>query len=400
MTIRIASFPIITTDMFANELCAGLSAPLCGDVGDTGSTSTSAVCSEHGIRTAIVRELTGIVHGDSTVDMSDTTVGHIYKNTDYDEELSANTIYLRSIDSTNSRFSFRTDNGVIFISYDNSISDAVSSTYVGGGRDQMWCTVPSDSSIWDNFNSGTKIADGYCSYVLPICANMNLVLSTDQALAYWNKDISLAKMSVRIPLENAFVSGGQIIQVGIQDDPSKFGYFTTKTASEIATYGEWQTFNFSQEMYEKQYSYFDAPCAITFYTTGITINDGTSFLGSFEYRVWYDQVNYWNETVEYVELSAGEHTRDNAILKTATADGLAEVQYFSGGWMDWNGNAGNSYFSLSGGSPSGEYFSDKYSLSRINVLSGKDLALYIGVSGTGDYEPTGTVMLKYGFSEY
>jgi hypothetical protein len=272
------SFPIKTTDRKASELVFGLCPVLCGEI-SLDSPGTSAVVSEYGIRSIIDDKIMSLVtlHNDGTGEDFADNVG-----VDYD--LNSANVYMSSL-TGDSRFSIVLDStgNIVNISYDGSaavFNINANNMYVQGGREQITDTFgrfpPADSGGVISGNiyllSGTTLG-------IPICANMQYSLSGDRTLSAlacyeYNKDIAMGKIGIRIPYEHAFPVSNAEIYLGTVSEPTKFGYFKTMNAADVANNGEWANFTYSPEMQRNQYSYFTSPNQVIAYTKGLQGNVG------------------------------------------------------------------------------------------------------------------------------
>ena len=281
--VALNSFPIVTTDRKATEIQFGLSPALCGDVSLT-SPSTSAVVSEAGIRQYTDLRLMSTVSGVNLSPLGVSVFDHVGIN----DSINQAVVYISPLSSTNERFNIYLSGNTIVADYDGGAAIYpvnANNMYVQGGRYQItdtFGTFPAPDV--NGLVSGHITLLNGSTAGIPLCANMQNYLAGDVtlsglALYTYNKDIALGKVGIRIPYNGAFPIANIPVYLGTDAEPKKLGYFLTKTANDVQSNGEWVNFNYSSEMMNNQYAYFQTPQQIVGWTDGLTNNPGGVGIG-------------------------------------------------------------------------------------------------------------------------
>jgi len=276
---------------------------------------------------------------------------------------------------------------------------------------------------------GYYLTSGFSTDFTTICANMQYSLSgsatlSAAALTEYNKDISLGKIAIRIPIESAYPFNGQLIYLGydsINDPPelSTFkilGSFQTKTSSDILLDGEYIPLIYTSAMFLNQYEYFENPAKIYAYTNelfksvsgNVNTSGGVDFgpllsfptgptsaynwLGSFETRFFYDKINYFNiETSSFI--LDGTNDYNNPLNIILSNNSILQIKYISGD-LDYNGIL-NTFYAVSGNNNVINY-TDKNEIIQMiksdNTLN--NVNIYTVLSGC-----TNSMLLQYSIEE-
>lgn len=398
---KLLNFPITTTDTKASIYSEGLCPTLSSDVGLTGSLS--GVDSEYGVRFALDEHCQNQISG---VNLNNGV--ECFKQYTYDSVDNQGEIQLRSILTNSNRFTVSELSGDINIYYNGNpaIQYTTSGRNVQGGAHQLISNIGGKTSFPYSLNIGTNLytVSGVCTEYIEVCANMqntsltgNPTLSSD-ALYYWNTDIAVAKIAIRIPLENSFPTSNQIIWVGSNSNNTYYGYFKTRTSTQISNSGEWVDFIYSQDMYTKQFNYITTPDKIKLYTTGITVNETppggavTGTVGKVDLRVFYDQIVYGGDTIETVTLSSNYNDQNNYITKVFPSIGTAYIKYLSG---SYNTPYSNDLTIFNASKNSVEYYGDKENWISISGTAGTSANIYIKSSVPSGN--TGLLNVEYNF---
>ena len=398
---KILNFPILTTDSKASESNEGLCPALSSDVGLIGNTTS--VNSEYGIRKALDRHCQNQISGINLGGGSE-----FFKQYIYDSVNSTPEIELRSIKTNSSRFTISELSGNLNIHYNGNpaIQYTTSGRYVQGGSNQLVNSLGGKSTFPYSNLIGTNLYTviGLCTDVIEVCANMqNTSMATNptlssEALYHWNTDISIGKIAVRIPLENSFPTSNQVIWVGNKNNNKYYGYFKTRTSTQISNSGEWVDFVYSQGMYSKQFNYITTPDKVTLYTSGITVNATppggavTGTVGRVDLRVFYDQVVYGGDTIETVNLDSSINNQSSKITKTFASRGIANIKYKNGSY-DTPYSNDNTIYNASIGSV--EYYGDKDNWISLSGDTGTSVGIYI--KSSNPTSNVGSLELEYNF---
>jgi len=396
MTANITRFPVKIINRFATEDQSGLCPALCASISDPTSASTSGVVSEYGIRLGIKDKVESLVSG-SNLGVGEGVFSEFVYVGDRRPQFR-----LKSLSTQNrKRITFEISNDTAVVKYDGRPGFDqiyVNNSWVQGGVYQMVGTIGGIADDWDSKVDQT--ITGYSTEGIPVCANADPV---------WDTDIAVAKIGIRIPANNGFAVSGQIIGIGTTADPYMLGSFRTATSAQILKTGEWRDFDYSSDMCDKQYTYFETPASIVAYTTGATtvLNGYSSEYSKFDVRVWFDKVDYSGITIYPFDaiLMGGFYLESIDIVEryTVSTDSWTTLASLPGNRRDAAGFSIDGVTYLVGGGPGGTSFNNAkrldsyYSVTNVWQLVNKTIPVGRSFLGALSIPGTTTAIVGPGF---
>jgi len=256
---------------------------------------------------------------------------------------------------------------------------------------------------------GRYITSGFSNLNLPLSAGMTT--TTD-----WRNDMVIGKIAIRIPYESSFPLNGEIIDIVYDNNtpPSeatmiKLGEFETRTSAMIENLGEWQPLTYTSAMYIDQFEYFTTPNNIYAYSDGhsqFVIGDPLSttsgyitawptpvsdydWLGSFDIRLFYDQISYNKIDDEIISIDSSTDDQSSPLTRVIAGDGCVEFRWESDSYTDQYGIESTVY-NVSGDL---EYYGDNNNRIKFPVSNGD--TVYIYVTSSDAASNVGTMNIKY-----
>ena len=306
----ISSFPVEAATIYASTTGRGLLSGLVYDmdVNDEGADDFQRTVSPSGYNKAKFdyigqTQLTGVNIGDGYSIYRDVT------GSPYPDTLIVSKVYFDDPASfVVTTYDDATSASGIFINYIPSLTASAETRFIQGGKHQIHTMF-----AFNDFAFGTSadMGDGKSSYtvsgsstsVIPICANMqNSSLYSEEGLSgyidnYYNSDICLGKIAIRVPSANAF-DDNYLFAVGTIAEPDRFGSFYTRTSADIASQGDIYSITYPDDKGYYDGCYFNTAENIVVTPSGanaVFADNAANVNAKFQLRVFYDNVRYDNK---------------------------------------------------------------------------------------------------------